>query len=219
MCYAQTQRLSRKPPSGVLCYAQTQRLLGKKASQWCVVLCTDTTPLRKKASQWRVVLCTDTTPLGKESLSVVCCAMHRHNASWERKPLRGVFCCAQTQRLLGKKASQWRVVKGLVPSQWCVVLCTNTTPLGKATQWCVVLYTDTTPRGSSGKASASRAAWLLGWLLCCLTAQQHASVSHGRICSDNCTCCHTETEIADQIFISPSHSILTPGQPVSALTL
>ena len=35
------------------------------------------------------------------------------------------------------------------------------------------------------------------WLLACLTSQQHASVSQGRICSDNFTCCHTETEVAD----------------------
>ena len=33
-----------------------------------------------------------------------------------------------------------------------------------------------------------------------LTSQQHASVSQGRICSDNFTCCHTEIEVADQIF-------------------
>ena len=33
-----------------------------------------------------------------------------------------------------------------------------------------------------------------------LTSQQHASVSHGRICSDNSTCCHTEIEVADQTF-------------------
>ena len=32
----------------------------------------------------------------------------------------------------------------------------------------------------------------------CLTSQQHASVSQARICSDNCTCCHTEIEVADQ---------------------
>ena len=40
------------------------------------------------------------------------------------------------------------------------------------------------------------------WLLFvgCLTSQQHASVSQGRICSDNFTCCHTETEVADQTF-------------------
>ena len=31
----------------------------------------------------------------------------------------------------------------------------------------------------------------------CLTSQQHASVSPERICSDNCTCCHTEIEVAD----------------------
>ena len=34
----------------------------------------------------------------------------------------------------------------------------------------------------------------------CSTSQQHASVSQGRICSDSCTCCHTETEVADQTF-------------------
>ena len=34
----------------------------------------------------------------------------------------------------------------------------------------------------------------------CLTSQQHASVSQGRICADNFTCCHTETEVADQTF-------------------
>ena len=38
------------------------------------------------------------------------------------------------------------------------------------------------------------------WLLACLLNQQHASVSLGRICSDNFTCCHTETKVADQTF-------------------
>ena len=38
------------------------------------------------------------------------------------------------------------------------------------------------------------------WLLGCLTSQQHSSVSQGWICSDNCTCCHTEIEVADQTF-------------------
>ena len=57
----------------------------------------------------------------------------------------------------------------------------------------------------------------------CLTSQQHASVSQGRICSDNFTCCHTETEAADQTFhltqsqytdtgpTSPSADPITPG--------
>ena len=57
----------------------------------------------------------------------------------------------------------------------------------------------------------------------CLTSQQHASVSQGRVCSDNCTCCHTEIEVADQTFhltqsqytdtgpTSPSTDPITPG--------
>ena len=57
----------------------------------------------------------------------------------------------------------------------------------------------------------------------CLTSQQHASVSQGRICTDNYTCCHTEIEAADQTFhltqsqytdtgpTSPSADPKTPG--------
>ena len=57
----------------------------------------------------------------------------------------------------------------------------------------------------------------------CLTSQQHASVSQGRICSDNFTCCHTEIKVADQTFhhtqsqytdtgsTSPSVDPITPG--------
>ena len=60
-------------------------------------------------------------------------------------------------------------------------------------------------------------------LVACLTPQQHTSVSQGRICSDNFTCCHTETEVADQTFYltqsqytdtgptSPSTDPTTPG--------
>ena len=62
-----------------------------------------------------------------------------------------------------------------------------------------------------------------GMFVGCLTSQQHASVSQGRICSDNCTCCHTEIEVADQTFhltqsqytdigpTSPSTDTITPG--------
>ena len=61
------------------------------------------------------------------------------------------------------------------------------------------------------------------WLVGCLTSQQHASVSQGRICSDNLTCCHTEIEAADPTFrltqsqytdtrpTSPSADPVTPG--------
>ena len=61
------------------------------------------------------------------------------------------------------------------------------------------------------------------WLLACLTSQQHASVSQGRICTDKFTCCRTETEVADPIFYltqsqytdtgptSPSADSIMPG--------
>ena len=57
----------------------------------------------------------------------------------------------------------------------------------------------------------------------CLTSQQQASVSQGRICSDNCTCCHAEIEVADPTMYltqsqytdtgptSPSADPITPG--------
>ena len=57
----------------------------------------------------------------------------------------------------------------------------------------------------------------------CLTSQQHASVSQGRICTDNLTCCHTEIEVADPTFYltqsqctdtgptGPSADSITPG--------
>ena len=54
-----------------------------------------------------------------------------------------------------------------------------------------------------------------GCLLACLTSQQHASLSRGRICSDNRTCCHTGIETADPTFyLTQSHSILTLGEVV-----
>ena len=55
------------------------------------------------------------------------------------------------------------------------------------------------------------------WLL-----QQRNSVSHGGIRGDNCTCCHTVVAaltLQIKLAISSGHWILTPGQPVLALTL
>ena len=37
-------------------------------------------------------------------------------------------------------------------------------------------------------------------LVGCLTSQQYASVSQGRICSENFTYCHIQIEVADQTF-------------------
>ena len=76
-------------------------------------------------------------------------------------------------------------------------------------------------RWPCGNAPASRAS--VGWLLACLTSQQQTSVSQGRICSDNFTCCHTEIEVADPTFYltqsqytdtertSPSADPIMPG--------
>ena len=56
-----------------------------------------------------------------------------------------------------------------------------------------------------------------------LMSQQHASVSQGRLCSDDFTRCHTEIEVADRTFCltqsqytdtgptSPSADPITPG--------
>ena len=52
----------------------------------------------------------------------------------------------------------------------------------------------------------------------CLTSQQHVSVSQGPICSDKCAATLRQ-KLQIKRFISPSHSTLTPGQPVPALTL
>ena len=54
----------------------------------------------------------------------------------------------------------------------------------------------------------------------CLTSQQHARVSQGRICSDSCTCCHTETEAADPtcyLIQSPSCISNLLSYPVNQL--
>ena len=42
----------------------------------------------------------------------------------------------------------------------------------------------------------------------CLTSQQHASISQGRICSDKCTCCHTEMEVEKKNLQKSCGSIL-----------
>ena len=54
-----------------------------------------------------------------------------------------------------------------------------------------------------------------GLFVGCLTSRQHASVSQGRICSDKCTCFHTEAQVADQTFylIQPQHTDTGPTSP------
>ena len=69
------------------------------------------------------------------------------------------------------------------------------------------------------------------WLVGCLTSQQHASESQGRICYDNFTCCHTEIEVADPTFhltqsqytdtgpTSPSADPITPGRVATGVPI
>ena len=88
-------------------------------------------------------------------------------------------------------------------------------------------------REREGDIISWQAGWMDGWwvnpvgevclLVGCLTSLQHASVSQGRICTDNFTCCHTEIEVADQTFYltqsqytdtgptSPSADSIMPG--------
>ena len=68
-------------------------------------------------------------------------------------------------------------------------------------------------------------------LVGCLTSQQYASVSQGRICSDNFTCCHTEIEVADRTVhltqsqytdigpTSPSTDPITPGRVTTGVPI
>ena len=73
------------------------------------------------------------------------------------------------------------------------------------------------------RAAQNRVQWRGLFVCWLLNVPQQASVSQGRICTDNCTCCHTEIEVADQTFhliqsqytdtgpTSPSADPITPG--------
>ena len=66
-------------------------------------------------------------------------------------------------------------------------------------------------RHVAGMVSNEEGKMCVGWL----TPQQHASVSQGRICTDNFTCCHTEIEAADQTFhlTQPQYTNTGPTSP------
>ena len=84
--------------------------------------------------------------------------------------------------------------------------------------------TDSMEKQTSAREHCFQEEWLFVCLFVgCLMSQQQASVSQGRICSDNFTCCHTEIEVADPTFCltqsqctdtgptSPSADPITPG--------
>ena len=53
----------------------------------------------------------------------------------------------------------------------------------------------------------------------CVTSQQNASVSQGRICSDNLRAAILRWKLQTQLSVSPNHSMLAPGQPVEVYPL
>ena len=78
-------------------------------------------------------------------------------------------------------------------------------------------------RSENGVGRRRRRGWQRVGLVGRLTSQQQASESQGRICSGNCTCCHTEIKVVDQTIhltqsqytdtrpTSPSADPITPG--------
>ena len=86
---------------------------------------------------------------------------------------------------------------------------------------CVVHQTSLVAVPGDGLGSGSYT--IVCVLVGCITSQQHAGVSQGRICTDNFTCCHTEIEVAGQTFYltqsqytdtgptSPSTDPIMPG--------
>ena len=74
------------------------------------------------------------------------------------------------------------------------------------------LCADLTPEFIFGREYFTRAkAGFVGHL----TSQQHASVSQGRSCSDNYTCCHTDIEFQTFYLTQSQHTDTGPTSPCS----
>ena len=99
------------------------------------------------------------------------------------------------------------------------------TQLKRFWHWCPwqVNASNTFTPSRHHSTSSRHRPWSFVLFVGCLSSQQHVSVSQGRICTDNFTCCHTEIEAADQTFhltqsqytdtgpTSPSADPITPG--------
>ena len=87
----------------------------------------------------------------------------------------------------------------------------------KNLQWCPNGQPDYGIGEGEGEERYGYLKAIVGWLVGCLTSQQRASVYQGRICSYNFTCCHTETEVVDQI-VHLTQSRYTDTGPTSPST-
>ena len=135
-----------------------------------------------------------------------------------------------SQQLQGKN-SLYRQLKGGSKPRRCITQDSKTNTLHTVlSQCCIIQSGPRRPVSEMDVAccwNADQQQSARGLFVClfvgCLTSQQQASVSQGRICSDNFTCCHTEIEVADQTFYltqshytdtgptSPSADPITPG--------
>ena len=76
-------------------------------------------------------------------------------------------------------------------------------PLTASIRKCHILKPENSSRNRDSNPLSSngdRLGKLYVLFVCCLTSQQRASVSQGRICTDYFTCCHTEIEVTDKTF-------------------
>ena len=64
----------------------------------------------------------------------------------------------------------------------------------------MTLHIDSLSENESGHRDRQIPSVVRVGLLAVLTSQQCARVSQGSICSDKCTCCHTEMDVADKTF-------------------
>ena len=143
------------------------------------------------------------------------CAFHVH------------FCLKRGMPLAGKSGVQ---------TSADVSIDTSTLPVNHCRQSAAFRLLNRKARATRRKARAARRdgktasqaeqrqreqCWAHRYCCClfvgCLTSQQHARVSQGRICSGNFTCCHTEIEVADQTF-HLTQSQYTDTRPTSPST-
>ena len=118
----------------------------------------------------------------------------------------GVFVLVKS-----KLVSQWQqtikagvtvavIVEDKLASQWQQTVKTSVTVTVKKQPDVMVIGKKQADVMVIGKKQADVIVIVKLLFVDCITSQLHASISQGRICSDNFTCYHTEIEVADPTF-------------------
>ena len=125
---------------------------------------------------------------------------------WRHQPKRFWWCCIHIRILEVKTLALYEVIMDLrIVSRVSIEMLTRSVPAASKWGW--------------------RWSQQVGW--CCFKLSVAKSPSttqrvfQERICLDNCSFCHTEIEFSDQtcsLMQSTLRGILSPGQPVPALT-